>query len=359
MEKIEIQDLSLNNPHRELANDVAMLFSWAKMENTPYRDFSRPRKAPSAPIPSAPIMDRAVADGPAKSEADPLPATMTSSVTASVLPESGIPWTTNGTASAQATSPTQRPPAAHPLSGRVAPVVAVYSIAGGVGKTTLAANLGKTLCSLGEQPLLIDVSSRGHLPFHFGATESRAGSRKFVAPGEHAPVIHVLTADAVTNEWLEDTVKHAMSGAQRTIFDIGPLSGGLLSAMFEMSSVILVPLLPDLNSISSVATIEGVLNAHSGGPKPAVYYVFNRFDELKGNDQHARDIVARLCGQRLLPITLRHDWKLTEALHGDLSTADPTPGPELSHDYLELALWVRRIAPLRSAAVLPGRWSEQ
>jgi cellulose biosynthesis protein BcsQ len=350
MEKIEIQDVTLNKPHRELANDVAMLFSWAKMENTPYRDFSRPRKAPSAPI-----VEKAVADGPAKSEAEPLPATVTSFVAASVPPELG----TNGTASVQAAPPTQRTPATHPSSGKLAPVVAVYSVAGGVGKTTLAANLGKALCSLGEQPLLVDVSSRGHLPFHFGATESKAGSRKFVPPGEHAPFIHVLTADAVTNEWLEDTVKHAMSGAQRTILDLGPLLGGLLSTMFEISTVILVPLLPDLNSISSVAAIESLLNVQSAGPKPTVYYVFNQFDQHKGNDQHARDIVARQCGQRLLPITLRHDWKLTEALHGDLSTADPTPGPELSHDYVELALWVRRVAPLRSAAVLPGRWSEQ
>jgi cellulose biosynthesis protein BcsQ len=354
MEKIEIQDVTLNKQHRELANDVAMLFSWAKMENTPYRDFSRPRKAPSAPI-----VEKAVADVPAKSEAEPSTAPVTSSVPASVPPELGTSPATNGTASAQATSPTQRTPATHPSSGKLAPVVAVYSVAGGTGKTTLAANLGKALCSLGEQPLLVDVSSRGYLPFHFGATESKAGSRKFVPPGEHAPFIHVLTADAVTSEWLENTVKRAMSGAQRTIFDIGSLPGGLLSAMFEMSTVILVPLLPDLNSISSVATIENLLNAQSAGPKPAVYYVFNRFDELKGNDQHARDIVARQCGQRLLPITLRHDWKLTEAFHGDLSTADPTPGPELSHDYLELALWVRKIAPLRSAAVLPGRWSEQ
>jgi cellulose biosynthesis protein BcsQ len=354
MEKIEIQDVSLNKPHRELANDVAMLFSWAKMENTPYRDFSRPRKTASAPI-----AEKAVAEGPAKREAEPLPAAVTSSFPGSVPPDLRTPRATNGTASDQAMAPTQRTSATHPSSGRLAPVLAVYSVAGGVGKTTLAANLGKALCSLGEQPLLIDVSSRGHLPFHFGATESRAGSRKFVAPGEHASFIRVLTADAVTSEWLEDTVKHAMSGAQRTILDIGPLFGGLLSTMFEMSTVILVPLLPDLNSISSVPAIESLLNVPSAGPKPTVYYVFNQFDQHKGNDQHARDIVARQCGQRLLPITLRHDWKLTETLHGDLSTADPTPGPELSHDYVELALWVRRVAPLRSAAVLPGRWSEQ
>jgi cellulose biosynthesis protein BcsQ len=354
MENTEIQDLSQNRPQRELANDVAMLFSWAKMENTPYRDFSRPRKATPAPI-----MENAAADEPKNETATPLPVATSSSVAVAASSGLAIPQATNGTVSVQTTTVVQLMPVAHAATGRLTPSVAVYSVAGGVGKTTLAANLGKALCSLGEQPLLIDVSSRGHLPFHFGATESRAGSRKFVAPGENAPFIQVLTADAVTSEWLEGTVKGAMHSAQRTIFDIGPLFGGLLSTMFEMATVILVPLLPDLNSVSSVAAIERLLNSESTSSEPAVYYVFNQFDEHKGNDRHAREIVARQCGQRLLPITLRHDWKLTEALHGDLSTADPTPGPELSHDYVELALWVRRIAPLKTAAVLPGRWSEQ
>src|ERR1700722_14677291 len=141
MEKIEIQDVTLNKPHRELANDVAMLFSWAKMENTPYRDFSRPRKTPSAPI-----VEKALADGPAKSEAEPLPATVTSFVAASVPPELG----TNGTASVPEAPPPLRTPATPPASGKLAPALAGYAACAGVGQTAPAANLGKALCSLGE-----------------------------------------------------------------------------------------------------------------------------------------------------------------------------------------------------------------
>ena len=96
-----------------------------------------------------------------------------------------------------------------------------------------------------------------------------------------------------------------------------------------------------------------------GFKPPSVFYLFNRFDEQSLNDQQAREIVTRQCGNRLLPITFRHAWTLTEALHGGLSAADHTPGSELSHDYLELALWVRRVAPLTSAVLLPGSWSEQ
>ena len=65
------------------------------------------------------------------------------------------------------------------LEEKTTPVLAVYSIAGGVGKTTLCANLGKTLCSLGEQ-LLVDASGRCLLPYYFGGLpDLRPGLRKF------------------------------------------------------------------------------------------------------------------------------------------------------------------------------------
>jgi cellulose biosynthesis protein BcsQ len=335
MEKTETQEVSQTKPQREVANDVAMLFSWAKMENTPYRDFSRPRKPSPAP---QPVPVQSVEPASSVGVVSPVPP--------AVLASEPIP-------------PIAQPVTTHSVSVQVSPVVAIYSIAGGVGKTALCANLGKALCSLGEQPLLVDVSSRGLLPFYFGATDLRVGSRKFVGPGVNAPFVQVMTADKMTNGWLEREVKPQMASAQRTVFDLGALCENLLPTIFSMCTVVLIPLLPDLNSVVTVAAIESSLNTQAPGPKPAVYYVFNRFDEHKVNDQHARDLVARQCGQRLLPITLRHDLKLTEALHGPLATADHTPGPELSHDYLELALWVRRVAPLRSAALLTGRWSEQ
>ena len=44
---IENQHPRGSGPQRELANDVALLYSWAKIENAHYRDFSRPPKTHS------------------------------------------------------------------------------------------------------------------------------------------------------------------------------------------------------------------------------------------------------------------------------------------------------------------------
>jgi cellulose biosynthesis protein BcsQ len=241
------------------------------------------------------------------------------------------------------------------------PVLAVYSVAGGVGKTTICANLGKTLSSLGEQVLLVDATGRGLLPFYFGATEQRTGVRKFAAPGASASSIQIITGDECTPQWLDKDVKDLMATAQRTIFDLGPASQSLLPAILKLCTLVLVPLLPDLNSVVSVPRIEGLLNVPATSAKsPSVFYFFNRYDEQNGNDRRARDFVVERCGHRLLPFSLRHGRELTEALQGGLPGLDSiTLGPELSHDYLQLALCVRSVAPLNSHPVLPGRWSEQ
>jgi len=250
--------------------------------------------------------------------------------------------------------------ALHEPEPQASPVLAVYSIAGGVGKTTLCANLGKTLCSLGERLLLVDASGRGLLPFYFGASDLRTGPRKFVAPGMNAQFIQVIVADKVTTQWLDGEVKQLMSASQRTIFDLGPACENLLPTILGMCTVVLIPLLPDLNSLITVSRIESALKAPCIGSKtPAVFYLFNRFDELSSNDQRARAFVARQCGHRLLPITHRHSAEVAEALGNGTSGADLTPGSELSQDYLELAFWIRRIAPVTSAGFLPSEWRAQ
>ena len=65
-----------------------------------------------------------------------------------------------------------------------APVLAVFSLAGGVGKTSLVATLGRALSARGEKVLLVDTAAFGLLPFFFGARDQRPGVlRTFTAAG--------------------------------------------------------------------------------------------------------------------------------------------------------------------------------
>jgi cellulose biosynthesis protein BcsQ len=392
-QSIEGLDPKQSGSQKELANDVALLYSWAKMESAPYRDFARPPKGGSQPPAQIPEQEQEVvgqsveSNGSGNQDAALSATVLASQAPAHVAVDAPSPLLLAGLIPEKAMLVTHQTPAAQlpanqdwlpqaftaiaaagmqvgphepKPSDKTPPVLAVYSIAGGVGTTTLCANLGKALCSLGEQLLLVDASGRCLLPYYFGATDLRPGPRKFVAQGLHAPSIQVIAADRVTSQWLDGEVKPLMSSSQRTIFDLGPTCESLLPTILGMSKVVLVPLLPDLNSMFAISRIERALGVQSGDPRtPTVFYLFNRFNALSSNDQRAHDYVARLCGVRLLPIALRYSQELAETLQDGIPPAHPAPGPQLSHDYLELALWVRRVAPLSPAALLPGMWSEQ
>ena len=64
------------------------------------------------------------------------------------------------------------------------PILVVFSLAGGVGKTCLVATLGRVLSALGEHVLLAETAACGVLPFYFGSREMRPGVvRTFFPPG--------------------------------------------------------------------------------------------------------------------------------------------------------------------------------
>ena len=90
--------------------------------------------------------------------------------------------------------PAQVAPA--PVAAR-APVMAIFSLAGGVGKTSLVATLGRTLSARGERVLLVDTAAYGLLPFFFGAGDQRPGMLRTFSPAASsgdAP-IQMITLD--------------------------------------------------------------------------------------------------------------------------------------------------------------------
>ena len=335
MDKNDNQDEKWSDPREELANDVALLYSWAKVGETTYREFSGQRKRKA---------------GVNALEKTPQP-------TGSTLP-TGAPEQVANAAITDGSSNDGMDVTRTLKSRDKGPVVGVFSIAGGVGKSTLCVNLAKALCCMGEHIVLVDATSRGFLPFYFGATERRAGTRRFSPPAAHGRFVDVVTTEEVTQDWLEGELKNAMNTSQRIILDLGSCYEPLLPRFLSLCSLVLVPILPDLNSILTMATLDTAF-ASAVPPAPAAFFVLNCFDPHSANDRRVHELVEHECGDRLLPVTLRRSRELREALSGGIPGADHSPGPELSHDFMELALWVRSKVPLSATRILPGRWSEQ
>lgn len=335
-------DKSKFKDQENLAEDVARLYTLEHVEHIPYRTFSRGQGS-EHPAPLTEIPPRA-----------PVTATPVSPV----IQEP--PATPKSTSSPQPL-PSSPGPASQAPGGNPSTAIAIYSLAGGVGKTTIAANLGRIFCSLGEETVLVDTSGSGLLPFYFGASDLRPGLRTFVAPGGSYSPMHVIGTEEVTEEWLNNDVAKAMQLGRRTIFDLGAAATAILPQIFKICAVVLVPLLSDLNSFLTVPRIESLFaSMRSGGINvPLPLYVFNKFGSNDPMDQQARSLAIRQIGDRLLSVSIRRSPDIPSAIADRMTVADHAPTSPVSQDFMELALKLREIVPARAAAELHGRWRER
>jgi cellulose synthase operon protein YhjQ len=283
----------------------------------------------------------------------------------------------------------QQPPA------RV-PVLAVFSLAGGVGKTSLVASLGRALSSRGERVLLVDTAAYGLLPFFFGARDQRPGQlRTFNPPGAsvdapiqlvtldpEAPpaeaqqlpvnqdpnqslqqVLHAVQNQAAqSQDWLAQEVMRYSRGVNRILIDLPTASGATTRRILRMGPVVLVPVAPDMSSVVSVGAIESFFrhNGASVNGKPILpYYVLNQFDYSLPLHLDVREILREQIGERLLPFALRRSPAVSEALAEGMTVIDYAPTASVAEDYAHLAEWVRSLSAPATQTYRGVRWSER
>ena len=251
-----------------------------------------------------------------------------------------------------------------------APVVAVFSLAGGVGKTSMVATLGRALSSRGERVLLVDTASYGLLPFYFGARDQRPGQlRTFTPPGASgdAPIQMIaidpdtLGPEKAPQEPLTAEIGKYAGGVSRVLVDLATASGATTRRVLRMSPMVLVPVAPDMNSVVSVHAIETFfqrsVNGSGAGIKP--FYVLNQFDPSLPLHLDVREVLREQLGDRLLSFALRRTPAVSEALAEGMTVMDYAPASTVAEDYGNLAGWVKNQSAPLSAGFRGVRWSER
>ena len=249
------------------------------------------------------------------------------------------------------------------------PVLAVFSLAGGVGKTSMVATLGRALSSLGEKVLLADTTSHGLLPYYFGATELKPGVVRTFSPpsGSTDAPIHLVSYDVdhkverAPQEALADEITKSASGVQRLLVDFNATSGWLMRRLTRMAETVLVPVAPDMNSVISLQTVEryfeGAVDAEGQPLKP--FYVLNQFDASLPLHLDVREVLRRQLGDRLLPYVVRRSPAVSEALAEGMTVVDYQPEGAICEDYLNIAKWLRGISSPATQGFRTIRWSER
>jgi len=263
--------------------------------------------------------------------------------------------------------PAQAAPA--PVAARP-PVTAIFSLAGGVGKTSLVATLGRALSARGERVLLVDTAAYGLLPFFFGAGDQRPGMlRTFNPPAASGDApIQMITLDpenfgpetAPQEALTAEILKHAR-GLGRVIIDLATASGATTRRIMRLSPQILVPLIPDMNSVVSVTSIDAFFD-HNGGTAAVhslPHYVLNQFDSSLPLHLDVREVLREQLGDRLLPFVLRRAPAVSEALAEGMTIIDYAPNSTVAEDFASLASWVKSLSAAATTTFRGVRWSER
>jgi len=250
------------------------------------------------------------------------------------------------------------------------PVLAVFSLAGGVGKTSLVATVGRSLSSLGEKVLLTDTTSHGLLPFYFGASELRQGAVRTFSPpsgSTDAPIylvsfgVEERVRDEEAKKQLTEEILNCSRGTHRILLDLSLNSGWIVGELARMNPTVLIPLAPDMNSVISVQTIEKIFHGMIDGDGRNIepYYLLNQFDPSLPLHLDVREVLRRQLGERLLSFVIRRAPVVSEALAEGMTVVDYSPDSPVSEDYMNLATWLRTKAAPAAAGFRNVRWSER
>jgi cellulose synthase operon protein YhjQ len=250
------------------------------------------------------------------------------------------------------------------------PTVAVLSLAGGVGKTCMVATLGRALSSMGEHVLLADTATCGMLPFYFGSREFKPGVvRTFSSPEVPSPddcdvPVHVLNLDVERypgdggelDPLLNELVRGGRS-VSRILLDVATASRDAIRRLLLLRPIVLVPVLPDMSSVASLASLEAFLGRD--GQSSQVFYLLNQFDASLPLHLDVQAALQQQLGNRLLPFVLSRNSAVSEALAEGMTVIDYAPGSSAAEDFWNLADWLRRLAAPATVGYGGVRWSER
>jgi cellulose synthase operon protein YhjQ len=231
------------------------------------------------------------------------------------------------------------------------PALAVVSLAGGVGKTSLVAALGRSLAIHGERVLLVDANAHGLLPLFFGAHELGTGAMSTFANGDAAP-LQVLTMEvessgeevAADHRLAERIADHAR-GVSRLLMDVSTASTAITREVLRLAPTVLLTLTPDMASVASLAAAHDLLQrlADEIGQPLKLFYLLNQFDGARRLHSDVQNLLAAQLGNRLLPFGVRRSDAVSEALAEGMTVVDYVPDSPIVEDIGHLCQWIHEL----------------
>ena len=218
------------------------------------------------------------------------------------------------------------------------------SCAGGVGKTTLCATVARVLSSRLSNLLIADRCPQGIMPYYFGLERLSAGGLQTVYPNARRAGYQLTMVNAPceehpntpTAQWLEQLQAESVL----TLMDLPTLHHASLRELMIPAGYVVIPLIPDVQSIASLARIEALSDLSTEGQNRRCLFVLNRYDEGRSLHREIRSHLEKVLEDRLAPLAVRESEYVPEALSLGITVLDHVPQSPVAKDFEQIAAWL-------------------
>lgn len=248
-------------------------------------------------------------------------------------------------------------------------MIALSGICGGVGATTLTAELAHHLQQRHKNTLLLDFSPQNALRLHFGmAWGDRRGLAPQILAGkpwhestfkcengthflpfghcDHTELPHLYERLHRTPNWLSTQLNAVDLGEDCwTLVDCPEISRELYNESHAMADLILVVL--DTDTLSYAALAESQIGIAPEYVEKTIF-VINKFDPSREIDRDVYQLLRQDLGELLCPVKIHRDESLREAFACQLSVAQYEASSQSAADFASLTTWL--IAKLGNSA---------
>jgi cellulose synthase operon protein YhjQ len=257
-------------------------------------------------------------------------------------------------------------------------LVCFASPKGGVGKTTLAANVANELARRGQRVIALDIDPQNSLRLHFGVSlaDTEGFTRRLAEQpdwriylretssgisllpygrSDMGEAIALSVAIAQEPSLLQWPVNEILASPDIClVVDTPPGPSSLLTALLPRTDLVVNVLLVDATSISLIPSVENGFSCPAGEPGPNVRFILNQFDPRTRLGGVISNAVTQQLGDRLLGMVYR-DEHVAEAVAAQKLLADYAPASKANHDIAAISHAVQNGLLAASAATRAQR----
>lgn len=241
-------------------------------------------------------------------------------------------------------------------------VIAVVSGKGGVGKSTLTANIAVALGLRGKRVLILDLDPQNAQRIHLGMDpEEVAGlSREgvsldaiFESPFgvKFIPFGRVLDSELVEFEtflglnkyWLEQRIESLEpSEFDYVLIDTPPGASVFLQQALYAATRALVVLLPDAASMATIPRITNLIEEHTAGKTKfhGCYFLLNQMPSQSPLSHQVRSTLTAHYSKQMVPIAIQKDVGVAQALAFERPVLHYEPTCPAGQNILSTADWL-------------------